>query len=546
MLCAVLAAPWSYSVAQAQRSGTTDDQTALAVPRVGLHGAAGVGIPQPLAPSEAARIRRIFSLQDSGSQAEAARETERLEDGLLLGTILADRYLHGTYRPTPADLTAWLARFGDQPEALSVRALLDRLAPGASARAIEAAPATDRPTRGFRGAAGASQARSLFVQNRDADAIAAARPLRTRITADRESADALFVAGLAAWRLGQDETAYAFFQAAYNGTSVSNLRAASAFWAGRVEQRRQDRGAFVVWMRRAALESDTFYGHIAQRALGPSAACLPGETIGNADIDALLATPQGKRAFALLQVGEKRYAEAELRALWLDTARDGLFDRSLVLVARAVGFNQLVSEVEQNGAALERRADEASLPRLQPEGGFVVDPPLVYALVRHESNFHAVAVSRSGARGLMQLMPNTARAIAGGLAAQLHDPAVNLAIGQRYLLVLADDDAIDGNLIRLLAGYGQGQGGLRKWVDAVRDDGDPLMFLEAIPNANTRVFIEEALAYSWHYAAMMHLPTASLDALAAGKFPLLVRAGGRQRNEAGGPAGVCTRTAALR
>ena len=38
----------------------------------------------------------------------------------------------------------------------------------------------------------------------------------------------------------------------------------------------------------------------------------------------------------------------------------------------------------------------------------------------------------------------------------------------------------------MLAGYGQGQGGLRKWVDAVRDDGDPLMFIEAIPNAHTR------------------------------------------------------------
>ncbi len=129
-----------------------------------------------------------------------------------------------------------------------------------------------------------------------------------------------------------------------------------------------------------------------------------------------------------------------------------------------------------------RRPDGAELVRLRPASGFLVDPPLVYALVRHELNFHAAAVSSSGARGLMQIMPSTAHAVAGAQASHLQEPEVNLAIGQKLVLALADDDAIDGDLIRLLAGYGQGQGGLRKWVDAVRDGGDPLMFVEAIPN----------------------------------------------------------------
>ena len=83
----------------------------------------------------------------------------------------------------------------------------------------------------------------------------------------------------------------------------------------------------------------------------PRSPASPRETIGNADLEALLATPQGRRAFALLQVGEKRLAEAELRALWVDTAQDGVFDRSIVLAARAVGFTQLAAEIEQNGDA---------------------------------------------------------------------------------------------------------------------------------------------------------------------------------------------------
>jgi len=146
-------------------------------------------------------------------------------------------------------------------------------------------------------------------------------------------------------------------------------------------------------------------------------------------------------------------------------------------------------------------------------------------------------VSRGGARGLMQIMPRTAHAVAGAQARDLHDPAVNLAVGQKYLLALSEDDAIEGNLIRVIAGYGQGQGGLRKWVDAVRDAGDPLMFIEAIPNPGTRSYIRDALMYSWHYAAELHMPASSLDALAAGRYPRLVRAGQDARRV----NGACTR-----
>jgi hypothetical protein len=79
MLVAVLAASGGYSTAQAQGTGETSDQTALAVPRIGLPGAASVGFPQPLSLADAAQIRRIFALQATDSVAEAARETGRLQ-----------------------------------------------------------------------------------------------------------------------------------------------------------------------------------------------------------------------------------------------------------------------------------------------------------------------------------------------------------------------------------------------------------------------------------------------------------------------------------
>jgi soluble lytic murein transglycosylase-like protein len=518
MLVAVLGAASNYSVAQAQGTGETGDQTALAVPRIGLRGAAGVGLPQPLSPSEAVQVRRIFSLQGGGSVAEAARETGRLQNDLLLGAILADRYLRG--ESSAAELADWLSRFGDQPEAPVIRGLLERAAPAAMAAPADPLPTMQRTARHAPAAP-----RQLFVQNRDADALAAAR-------APRADAEALHVGGLAAVRLGQPDAASSLFDATYRTAPTPALRAAGAFWAGHVAQRGGDRGGFAVWMRRAAQEGGTFYGLIARRTLDPSSACAPGGMIGNADLEALQATPQGRRAFALLQVGENPLAEAELRALWRDTARDGVFDRSIVLAARAVGFSQLATEIEQRGVP---QRNGAGLTRLRPASGFLVDPPLVYALVRRESNFDAAAVSASGARGLMQIMPSTAQAVAGGQAGQLQDPAVNLTIGQQYLLSLAGDDVIDGDLIRILASYGQGQGGLRKWVDTVRAEGDPLMFIEAIPSSFTRASVQDSLVYSWHYATQLHLPASSLDALAAGRYPRLVRAGDS--------AGSCARMA---
>ena len=69
-----------------------------------LNGAPGVALPQPLSPSEAARVRHIFALQAAGAITEATRETGLLDNKLLLGPILADRYLGGWSHPSAADL----------------------------------------------------------------------------------------------------------------------------------------------------------------------------------------------------------------------------------------------------------------------------------------------------------------------------------------------------------------------------------------------------------------------------------------------------------
>jgi soluble lytic murein transglycosylase-like protein len=281
-------------------------------------------------------------------------------------------------------------------------------------------------------------------------------------------------------------------------------------------------------MRRAAEEPRTLYGLIARRMLGVGGGFTwSRKTLSGADVEAVAGTPQGLRAFALLQVGQPDRAEAELRMLWPTAKDDASLRNAILLVAREAGFTDLTAQLAtlvQAADGKPRDFDRFPVPKLRPRNGFQVDPALVYGLTRVESNFDPRAVSPVGARGLMQIMPATAGYIAGdpslaSSSARLHDPGLNLELGQRYVSYLAQQDHIDGDLIRVLASYNAGPGSFARWGGAIRDGGDPLMFIEAIPLRETRAFVQHALTYTWIYAARLHLPSPSLDAMAAGAFP---------------------------
>jgi len=271
---------------------------------------------------------------------------------------------------------------------------------------------------------------------------------------------------------------------------------------------------------------------LARRTLGLDIGFGPGgrdarETLGEADIEAVAATPQGLRAFALLQVGQEHRAEAELRRLWPAAQGAPALGRAMMLVAEKAGLVELAAQLADLVQSADGRARETMrfpVPRLRPASGFRIDPALVYGITRTESNFDADLISPAGAAGLMQIMPDTASFITGtaagpALVGRLRDPSVNLDLGQRYVDYLAGQEAIGGNLLRLLASYNCGPGNYARWSVSLRDAGDPLLFIEAIPIDETRAYVPRVLAYTWIYAARLHLPTPALDELAAGGWP---------------------------
>jgi soluble lytic murein transglycosylase-like protein len=477
---------------------------AYAVPRNAPAGNVEIVLPQPLPPSAVAQVQMILQLQAAGDDEGADRLIGRLDDTTLVGPILAARYLSPDYRSSAAQLESWYAQYGSQPEAGAIyQLLLHKLPHGAMP---PPAPVVD------------------LLPEPEVTNYSAARP---RCAPDSAAWRREFDSGLADWRAGDLSDAGGLFQraAAMGGISREEV-AAAQFWAARAALRLQQPESYLADLHTAAAESDTFYGMLAGRLLGEGFGPTGiAATLTEADITAVDATPNGHLAFALLQVGQTEQAAQALRALWPAMRADADFSRAVMAVAARAGLVDVAVAISAQVPVQDNAIAGAALPMpaLHPLGGFTVDPALVYALARTESGFDPAADSPAGARGLMQLMPVTAHYIGrrDGIAGPISSPAANLALGQAYVEYLGSQDGIDNNLLAILASYNAGPNAAAAWYDALRDDSDPLMFLETIPNDTTRRFVHQVLADSWIYAGEIGLEPSSLDELAEGNFPLL-------------------------
>jgi soluble lytic murein transglycosylase len=145
-----------------------------------------------------------------------------------------------------------------------------------------------------------------------------------------------------------------------------------------------------------------------------------------------------------------------------------------------------------------------------------VPASLLFGLIRQESVFTDDARSRSGALGLMQVMPSTGRLLYrkenGKGRPDLNDPDANLRLGARYLKQLID--AFSGDVAAALAAYNAGPGRVRAWKKASslapEDE-----FLESIPFGETRFYVKRVLFFQSSYASLYGLPLDEAPPVAA-------------------------------
>jgi len=600
---------------QTQDHGTEpaegSDELAFALPRLHAPDQGPVALPLPLAPSVAATYRAIFAAQRGGDFAVASARMGALKDRVLLGDVLADRYVSASYKPQASELRAWLKSYPTLADAPAVQARLVAISPHGTvstqgfpaslsastvddqarmaldplAHLVTRNPLLDHTVseRAGWGVKGARSALHLIASTSGMTPLYSAQ-LRAEIAltmlsagengfayrtardafldSDRKLAFAGYVAGLSAWRQGLTDQALWLFETSSRATLTSaELRAGAAYWAARSRLRLHDRAGAAAWLQRAGADSSTFYGILATRALeahgeaqgrhGPMLMASdelklqePMPVLSEIDVEAIAASPQGMRLFALLQVGETARAEALLRRMWPDVKSDGALCRSMQLVAQAAGMRDLSEQIATILAARDGRPAHVSgfpVPRLSPRHGFRMDPALVYAMTRLESNFDAGAASGAGAHGLMQIMPVTASFVTSkqgaghavavvddGIVDRLHIPAVNLEIGQLYMLYLADvsrhhdDDDVapsGGDMVRMLASYNAGPSAISHWEGLQKDTADPLLFMETLPSSETRDYVHRAFTYLWIYADKLGLPAPSLTSLARAEWP---------------------------
>lgn len=547
-------------------SGSAQAQSSLPSPR---GGEASI-TPRVLSAADVRRYRNIFQDERAGRFAHAKKLIAELSDRCLMGYVEAEHLLspHSGHS-RPAQLNGWLRDYGDLSIADRIRALSKRrtakkgrIPPpppvrwrgggyedpdlpdpplmSTSARAVEpqinTAIRTDQPDAAqallqtlaadssvpLGDIARLSQhvAASFLAEGQDRQAYDLAAPMADTARQIVPLLD--WSAGLAAFRMGQyDDAAEHFETLATAGSLPSWTRAAAAFWAARSNMQARKPRQVISLLIAAAREEPTFYGLLAERILGhePDSE-FRNPSLTTAGLDALMQVAAARRALALWQVDERDYVPNEMNRAFASIGTSNSSD-----------FAGLAEYMVLPNLELRASETEASrgimltglfpVPKYSPDGGYTVDPSVVLAIARIESRFEPSAVSGAGARGLMQLMPATARHVAGGLVSDdaLETPSYNLALGQRYVGELLR--RVNGNLFQLAAAYNAGPTNLSRWL-AARDDthDDPLLFIESVPSPETRSYIKRFMMYHWLYSRRLDQDSPTLDEAASGGWPV--------------------------
>ncbi len=485
------------------------------------------GMRYGLTSADVDNYRRLLAAADHADWGRARVVSPHIADHRLMGHVLAARYLAADAKPAFEDLRAWMDLYRDLPEADDIYQRAIALKPASAisvprprGEPVAGSPVADgetpAPTEPHTSAGDRAFTRFFSTDDKGAlgDALRAIAVLGERASTSR------WIAGLAAWRLGQLQEAERHFAALAASRSASGwMAAAGAYWAGRVEERKGVSAAAAKWFGAAGRYPTTFYGMLALRKLGVEIAQqVSAASVGPSHLDALAQNPAGYRAIALLQIGRRDLAAAELERL--DPAGDPRLEEALIVVADAAHLGELSPILAQR---IARPGDDASkrypIPAWQPHGGFKVDPALVFAVARQESRFEPSVVSPAGATGLMQIMPATASLLAPRLQNALLDPATNLDLGQRYIRALMRNPNIGENLLLLARAYNTGSSNSARLQRMLNQD-DPLLAVESIQTGETRDFIEHVLANYWIYRARLGADTESLTDLAEGRWPL--------------------------
>lgn len=348
-------------------------------------------------------------------------------------------------------------------------------------------------------------ARALLAANDPQDAynvVVAVDPGQGSAPSSEQIMDRDFLAGFIALRfLNQPDQAAEWFRNLATVSPAVITQARAYYWLARCESG----AAATADYQRAAAYPTTYYGQLAALALGDSPEALAQRinAVSEPSYSAIEAlrfslTELPHAAVLLMQMDDPHDA-----AIFLDRAgREAIDDKTRLMAAKlalGLGLPQSAVAVARHAGAEGQMLPREGWPMPYQPPSATLNPAVAFGIMRQESSFNANAVSGSGAMGLMQLMPATARMTArkSGLPSDdLFDPDQNMALGTEYF---ASELRNFGECLPLaIAAYNAGPNAVARWLGQY---GDPELgqrpgganiidWVEEIPYSETRNYVQ--------------------------------------------------------
>ncbi len=286
------------------------------------------------------------------------------------------------------------------------------------------------------------------------------------------------------------------------------------YWAGRAALAAGDQASANSYFQRASAFPDQFYGQLALERMGRP---VPAPSTADRMVELSAAD---RAAFASRSVVRAAKALGAM-GYWEDQSK---FARAIAANADSDKDHYLAAELAQGlgrpdlGVMVGRRAVSSGLsgygtsafPRVPVPANHQSNWTMIHAIARQESQFDRAAVSHAGARGLMQLMPGTARETAGKIGlgynpgALTTDTGYNIQLGSTYFQSMLR--YYGGSYPLAVAAYNAGPGNVNKWIAANGDPrlpgADMLRWIEQIPIYETKNYVQRVLENAVVYDAM--------------------------------------------
>jgi soluble lytic murein transglycosylase len=295
------------------------------------------------------------------------------------------------------------------------------------------------------------------------------------------------------------------------------------YWLGRAAAAAGDKAEATARFRKAGAYPTTFYGQLALARLGHTHLGLSRPPAPDAGVRARFA---GRELVKVIQ--RLTAAGRESRALIFyrhlaDTLTDPAEIALLAAMADAAGEHQVALQIGKTAAVRGMPVETLAFPVAAiPANAKTpnVEKSLVYAVARQESAFNPGAISRAGARGLLQLMPATARQVAKSIGVPYSktrltaDPAYNATLGAAHLGDLVDN--FGGSYVMTAAAYNAGASRVADWVKRHGDPRDPKVdvvdWIELIPFTETRNYVQRVMENLQVYRARLGEPALTIEA----------------------------------